>query len=45
MKSAFISYYEHEGQEGYLDIQMCPVCKYVYKEFRANNYWGVIKRL
>lgn len=41
MKSAFISYYEHEGQEGYLDIQMCPVCKYVYKEFHSrSDTWG-----
>ena len=37
MKSAFISYYEHEGQEGILEIQMCPVCKYVYKEFTPKD--------
>lgn len=41
MKSAFISYYEHEGQEGILEIQMCPVCKYVFKEFTPkDDYWS-----
>ena len=37
MKSDFISYYEHEGQEGILEIQMCPVCKYVYKKFTPSK--------
>ena len=37
MKSAFISCYEHEGEQGYLEIQMCPVCKYVYKKFTPNQ--------
>ena len=36
MRSEFISYYEHEGQEGFLEIEMCPVCKYVYKKFTPN---------
>ena len=37
MRSDYITYYEHEGQTGTLEIEMCPVCKYVYKEFRPND--------
>lgn len=37
MRSEFISYYEYEGQEGFLEIEMCPVCKYVYKKFTPSK--------
>ena len=37
MRSDLITYYEHEGEEGILEIQMCPVCKYVYKKFTPNK--------
>ena len=37
MRSEFISYYEHEGKDGYLEIDMCPVCKYVYKKFTPRD--------
>ena len=38
MKSDFVTYYEHEGQKGTLEIQMCPVCKYVYKKFNPKDW-------
>lgn len=42
MRSEFISYYEHDGKDGYLEIDMCPVCKYVYKVFTPKE-WGANK--
>ena len=38
MRSAFISYYTHDGKDGYLEIDMCPVCKYVYKVFTPSEW-------
>ena len=38
MKSAFERIY-NEDEDYYLTIQMCPCCKYVYKEKRNSRKW------
>ena len=38
MKSAFERIY-NEDEDYYLTIQMCPCCKYVYKEKRNGSKW------
>lgn len=37
MKSSFEHIY-NEDEDYYLTIQMCPCCKYVYKEKRDNKW-------
>lgn len=38
MRSSFERIYT-DDEDYYLIIQMCPCCKYVYKEKRSNSIW------
>ena len=38
MRSSFERIYTDDA-DYYLTIQMCPCCKYVYKEKRSNSTW------